>query len=244
MSIPNLKILNIEKLNFYLLEKSNYNNSEAVIFLHGIGENRSGLNYIFSEISNFLTFKYDTFQFDWMGLGENPHDFDLSTWEKQFFTILEYLKPSYKRIHIIFRAICKVVLPPNYNNGLLISIGNASSDDFQNGINDIFNYPQDNKYIYITQKSQYSKEEELFWYNLGVEPSCVGGLKIPKCLLKTLKEKLLENKSIDYIFTNEIEESFFPQSRRILIFDSDPLFRKMNDRKLIKHTILEVLQNE
>lgn len=154
---------------FYCLEElpsARYKN-EAVILLHGLGENRAGINYLFTELSEGIRRAgYAVYRFDLGGCGESLLPLSLQIWKQQIDTILT-LTRSYRVVHMAGRGISSVLLFAG--KGKKIAIGPMQHSLLAKQLPKVV-INSDN---WVSTRKEENLEEESFWYSLGVEAGCL-----------------------------------------------------------------------
>lgn len=227
---------------FYCVEENpiGYSNGKAVIFLHGLGENRSGLNYLFQELSSGLTNQgYTVYRFDLAGCGESYLNHSIKTWKKQLQSV-EVVTKKHFCTHIISRGISKVLLTDN-ECSVHIAIG-AISEDFFNLHLPLVPIADHSTWWIPIQEKNLTRSREFFWYGLGVEAGCLGGFYLPKAFVEEIKSyfPLVSSKirSIMPVNTDKV----FIDSPSCALSDCHPLFFHANDRKKLLHEIIKIIK--
>jgi hypothetical protein len=226
MTFPELEQLGHGSQAFTLLYTAK-KQKEAVLFIHGLGENRTGIHYIFTELARALCEEgYDGFQFDLVGCGESLSPLLLDNWLYQIEMILQRLS-LYQKVHIVGRGIARTLLPSPFKRGDVILFNSCPLDVFTKGIKELSAHcTWDKERIYPLPSR--SGITDRFWFELGVEPECIGGLSVPFSFFKHLEESLQRPLSREYTLLSPCEFK-------------DPLYRFQSDRKKAFHHILEVL---
>jgi len=214
--------------------------NRAVIFLHGLGENRAGLNYIFSEIAERLQSEnIATFRFDLAGCGESTLPLDLNLWYAQISAIRE-LAADYSRIAVICRGAGTYAIANLWTNGPVVAIAPSQRAPFEAILPHI---RQTFKTGDVTpQQGTLSTAEEQFWCNLGVEVASIGGLSVPLSFLEQLDGAVGRyNPDWFYIFPENTPRTL---PGCILVPDADPLFATQRDREILATVVSRILEAE
>lgn len=200
----------------YLKEIPSSPNGKSILFLHGLGESRSGINYLFKELSMGLMDRgYSVYRFDLGGCGDSPLPLSLSVWKKQLYFLLDSFSI------VIARGLSSILLPLEGKKS--ISLRPFSKEHFMRTYPLIPALTIDGKWIPDVHHSV-TEKEEMFWFNLGVEASCFGGLSLPLEMIK------------------EIE--MFPAKSGSIVLDPPdchPLFLFQKDRQLLLEKLVEIL---
>ncbi len=230
-----------DKHSFYCLEEGpiRSSNRKAVIFLHGLGENRTGLNYLFHELSLGLrSLGYAVYRFDLAGCGESSLDFSINIWRDQLEAV-KNLGQKYSQVHLISRGISRVLLSQSDKN-INIAIGSISRALFYQQIPLIRLEEHPDKWIPSEEKKM-SPETESFWSGLGVEAGCMGGFYLPKTFIEELKHCIsLPQQKVEKIFSGKMPSVLSSQEHYLP--NCHPLFFHMNDRKNLLNKIKEILE--
>lgn len=206
-------------------------NDSAVIFLHGLGENRAGLNYIFSEIGEGLRrVGYSTYRFDLGGCGESTLPLSVSIWKKQLETVLAFAQ-FYKKIHIIARGVSSVLLTEEHSHS--VAVGPITK---QQVIKQLSTLAVDEEEWIISKQ-----EDKKFWYSMGLEAGCLfwGPFHTLVKELQELDHPLPEKCRVIY---GGHFEGTFPSSAYCLS-ECHPLFLYQADRQILLNELIEVLND-
>ncbi|AST93560.1 MULTISPECIES: hypothetical protein [Sutcliffiella] len=212
-----------------------------MLFIHGLGEDRTGINYFFaSEAKKLYRMGYSTCQFNLIGLGDENGIPNLETWVNQLDLVLRFLTSSFPNILIIARGICRVLFSTSTYNGKIILLGHSNKNDYDLSY---INRYIDNDWVKVPQNDVYSTKEEKFWLNLAVETSSIGGLHLPLSLFQQLESKLTKKCYVDYLFSlgDEKKDSTLFYRNSISFPNVDPLLRKEVEREIVSQKISEVL---
>lgn len=230
----------VEEGLFYCLEEfsSHVSNGKAIVFLHGLGENRSGLNYLFHELSEKLASDgFTVYRFDLAGCGESSLPLSFQLWREQLAVVEKYLE-KYRAIHLIARGISSYLLP-KYQSGN-IAIGPIVDHYFRE------QYPQipvemDEK-VWIPQMGvPFDLERDYFWFGLGVEAGCLGGFYLTKEFLIELQQAIFP---IPKEWTVIYSGNDWPYSLPFwahLLCECHPLFIYQDDRMMLYNKLTRLL---
>jgi hypothetical protein len=229
--------------SFYCLEETPLfeSNGRAVIFLHGLGENRTGLNYLFHELSRGLTAEgFVVYRFDLGGRGESELPLSLSIWKKQLECVKTLLKERYSKIHLIARGAASLLLPSTLNP-IHIAIGPVIVDFFLKQYLSISVEECKKNWIPKADINRCSKRD-YFWTLLGVEAECLGGFYISRAFLTEMRNALNPiPKEWAVIYAGKGCPISIPSHANYLP-DCHPLFFHENDRKILLKKIIEILE--
>ncbi|RWQ71104.1 hypothetical protein [Bacillus cereus] len=241
---PEIIELSINSQNFNVI-LSPQKNPDAILFLHGLGEDRTGINYFFANAEKVQFQRgFSVCRFNWSGLGEDLGDLNLDIWKSQLKEVLKYLKGRFRKIHIIARNICRIFFDAPYKLGDLCLIGHSHPCFFENSI--LNQFCNENNLIIVSQKDSYSLVEELHWTNLSFETSSIGGLCFPSKLFSQVGIHLKKNCYCDYLFsmgTQKYDSTMF-SLKEINLPDTDLLVRKEHDRNILNNLLSEVIKVE
>lgn len=225
--------------SFYVLKESSGNMciNEALIFLHGLGENRSGINYLFKELAQGLTKNgVTTYRFDLSGCGDNDSPLSISRWRNQLEVVQE-ITASYKRVHFLGRGTGSIILP---KSPLSIALNPFSKEYFLNWVDKILLNLNEIDWTPIPNYCV-GQDEDFFWANLGIESGCLGGFHIPQKFLEELKTNLEISAEWNIFFGG----NYIPFDKSEFSYKSvglHPLFMLQQDRELLLRELIKLLQ--
>lgn len=200
----------IKQNSFYYLKQTPASppNGKSILFLHGLGENRCGINYLFRDLSSALASKgYTVYRFDLGGCGDSVLPLSLSIWQEQLDTFLDSVSI------VIARGLSSILLPLEGKKS--IQLRPFSKEHFTRQYPLISANLQNGSWIPDANHSMNEREEN-FWFQLGVETDCLGGLFLPIKLIEEIK-------------------SFSIKPGHLIIDppDSHPLFLFQKDKQLL-----------
>ncbi len=225
---------------FYCLEElpSHLPNGKAIVFLHGLGENRSGLNYLFHEMSErFTSDGFAVYRFDLAGCGESSLPLLFQVWREQLAVVVNYLE-KYQAVHLIARGVSSYLLP-KYQTGN-IAIGPIVAHYFCE------QYPQipveQHEKVWIPQTdASCNLERDYFWFGLGVEAGCLGGFYLTKEFLIELEQAIFPiPKEWSVIYSGKHWPHSLP-SWAHLLSECHPLFVYQDDRAVLYNKLTGLL---
>lgn len=234
--------LRVEEGPFYCLEELPFHssNGKAIIFLHGIGENRSGMNYLFHEMSEKLTSEgFAVYRFDLAGCGESSLKLSFQLWQKQLTAVIEYLE-KYQAIHLIARGLSTFLLPKSQSGH--IAIGPIADHYFHE------QYPQipieQNDVLWIPQIEDLpNREKEYFWFGLGAEAGCLGGFVLTKEFLKEIERAIFPIPQEWTVIYSGKEWPYALPTWAHILPGCHPLFFYQQDRTLLCNKLIRLLND-
>ncbi len=215
---------------FYVIAEEEEKNLEAIVFIHGLGENRSGLNYVFAELGHKL-FKenFNTYRFDLSGCGDNPHPLDIDIWKSQLNGLLSYLN-CYEKIHIVGRGIGRIIIPLDYKKGRVLLLNKCTFDAHSSGLTHIGEFFEFESHI--EPANVLTDIEKDFWLNLSIEPECIGGISISMSFMEDVKQRLSAPINCSWKY---FDDYFSPK---------DLLYRYKTERDHLFKFFMEVLNED
>lgn len=229
--------------SFYCLEEKSIGlpNGRAIVFLHGLGENRAGLNYLFHELSLGLRREgYAVYRFDLAGCGESKLGLSIHTWKTQVDALL-YLLGSYDKIHFISRGVSSLLIPQNYSTSVNVAIGPLMSTLFLQQYTKIPIEHRNDLWVPLPEIPPI--EREYFWYSLGVEAGCLGGFYLPNKFLEELNQFTgYSNKGCKTIISGKDWPVALPTDADYLP-DCHPLFFFQKDRRILLNKLIRTLSH-
>ncbi|MCH9632625.1 MAG: hypothetical protein S4CHLAM6_09630 [Chlamydiae bacterium] len=226
-------------LSFYIFEKqplvklSNF----CVVFLPGLGEARSGLNYLFSSLSHkFANKGCLTIQVDLAGCGESTLPLERKMWIAQLEAIKQHLnKKEIFNVHFVTKGLSSILNEHN-QNGLNFSICPFDPDLFKSWLPkiNVVSHPT----LWLPQNPEcLCLEEEIFWYRLGIEAGCVGGLSISKDFLSEISNfNFVPSKETISIFS-KCDPFHYQSEQSIILENSHPFFLLDSDKDALFNEI-------
>lgn len=212
---------------------------EAVVLLHGLGESRSGLNYIFHDLSRkCIDLGFHTFRFDLGGCGESTLPLSLDVWEIQIQKLIPFLK-RYKKVHWIARGISLACIPLHNQRGKTLALSPPLPGVLRELLPDVPWVRKDDKF-WVPATENLNDRAMAFWHLLGVEAECLGGFTISPEFLESLLSRSWENTpGLKAFFGNsgvKIPDSSFHE----LWKDCHPMFRYEKDRHKLKEKLTQL----
>lgn len=242
-SLIELKAGLSDPCSFYCLEEQPIGspNGKAIIFLHGLGENRTGLNYLFHELSLGLrTEGYAVYRFDLAGCGESSLHPSIKIWKDQLESIKNFTR-KYTHVHMISRGVSSILLPLK-DHSVNIAIGPISETLFNKQLPLI--PVEEHLHLWIPAAEQkMTSETESFWSGLGVEAGCLGGFYLPKTFIEELKLCIFPTPSEVKVILPGRTSHIPLSSQTYHLPDCHPLFFPMKDRRILLNKIKEILNN-
>lgn len=201
--------------------------NRAVMFLHGLGENRSGLNYIFRELAEYVqALGWATYRFDLAGCGESTFPLDLRIWEAQVHAVRQ-VASHHSRIAIVCRGAGCCAVPEDWPHGPVIALAPAQSVLYEEGLASIREGAPDG--WTRPQQGLLTEAEHRFWTNLGVEAGCIGGLVVPLAFLEQVGAAFRQpRRGWNQVFPEALAD-LAPASSKVLL-KAAPLFAFARDR--------------
>lgn len=231
-SVMNTPRLLLSNDGFYVLEeRCDREAREAVLLLHGLGENRSGINYMFVEMSKAIRQKgFDVYRLDLAGLGESLLPLDVARWVEQVKWIIGQRRKRYENLHIVARSSGILAAPfDDEAVGTVIAI--------QPPRYHVFSYWMEQEMSEARNDSEAKIGREEFWLNLGVEPGLADGRFFSKGFFRQLSESIA---NIPYSRTVCITNGYtVPTDRLYLLTGADPLYRYQHERAALIRIILK-----
>lgn len=189
LQAPKLHRCDIPEGSFFLLEEGSLQR-EAVVFLHGLGENRTGVNYLFRDLSRALQNSFTVYRFDLAGCGDSALPLSLSLWEKQLDSLQKSHLAKHRKVHWISRGISACLLP---DEGIAIAPPIAAF--ILETLPKIPLEPGQKNWTPLGGPRILSPTEEAFWHLLGVEAGCLGGFSADRSFIQTLSAQTLSTRS-------------------------------------------------
>ncbi|MEX2256235.1 MAG: dTMP kinase [Acidimicrobiia bacterium] len=147
----------------------------AVLFLSGLGEDRSGHNYLFSELSRTVVEAgYEALRFDFGGQGDSLLPLDLDIWREQFDRVLALVTNPYGPVHVVLRGAARAAVADRYDRGYVVALRPAEPGDF--GASSQRVRSRSLCGLLKLRPDDVDREEAEFWTALGVEVRAIGGL--------------------------------------------------------------------
>lgn len=242
---PTIVPLSIESTAFNILLYKNHRSKDILLFLHGVGEDRTGINYFFANqtVAQFQN-GFSICRFNFIGLGDELGIPNLITWKQQLEEIIRYLRTSFASIHIIARNSARIFLDEPNCFGRVYLLGHSHPDHYD--LSYLDQYKTNDGWINVNQKEVYSEEEELHWQTLAVETSSIGGMYLPYRLFQQIHEQLKQPSYCDVLFSmgaKQVDETMIC-SREINIPSIDNLLRQKKEREIIGERLSEVIKYE
>jgi len=237
LQVPKLHLLRLRNKPFYLLQEGEEKES-AIVFCHGLGENRTGINYLFRDLSRGLQTSHSVYRFDLAGCGDSTLPLDLSLWEEQLAQIQRELSIKHKTIHLVARGLSSFLLPQEG-----IAINPPIADFVLEQIDQIPLEFHSTAWAPLGNRS-IDEKEEVFWYLLGVEAGCLGGFRLNPTSLKQLNQKTLSTSSCKTLYCGQILNTLgkgHNLSPHILLKEAHPFFLFQKDRLTLCIQIKELL---
>lgn len=211
----------------------------AVIFLHGLGENRSGLNYLLSELAAASYARgWATFRFDLAGCGDSTLPLDLVLWVAQLAAVQQYTA-HYPKIAIVGRGAGCCVMPTSWARGPLVALAPSQAAPHAAGLEAIRQTIVDGQAI--PKQGQITPVEARFWTNLGVEVGCIGGLTVPLAFLEAIQATLHQPRPAWVQVFPACAGDIAPPGSQLLP-DADPLFALARDRAAVARLLEQTLE--
>lgn len=204
--------------------------SLGIIFLHGLGENRTGLNYIFSQISRKLADAgCKTIRFDLAGLGESMLPLSISIWKEQYKEVYTLLRNECKEIWTICRGTGCLAIPEG-EYGKIFALNPCSPEIFNQTKKNILSKEIDG---IIEPNTKSAVEYYKFWNNLGVETESIGGLRISADFFESIDHYVNSLQSNYYYICTNSEIGIYDSSTQLTVLGEDSLFRMENERNML-----------
>lgn len=230
----------LEEGLFYCLEEfsSHASNGRAIVFLHGLGENRSGLNYLFHELSEQLTSDgFAVYRFDLAGCGESSLPLSFQLWRKQLTAVEKYLE-KFQAIHLVARGVSSYLLPKDQMGH--IAIGPIVSHFFCEYYPQIPIEQHDKWWIPQINESS-SPERDCFWFGLGIEAGCLGGFYLTRKFLIELQQAIFPIPNEWTIIYSGNNWPYSLPSWAHLLSECHPLFVYQDDRVILYNQLTRLL---
>lgn len=150
-----------------------------VIFVHGLGECRSGTNYLLRELSDeLIDHGWVTVRFDLGGLGDSELPLDYDVWRKQLAAVCG-LVPDNEVLHLLGRGSGCCLLDEVAASGTKIALRPPLPRDLE-AIERL--RPDEDGWL----RPLGGESQSGLWEGLGVEIPLIGGLEVPLSLLQRL----------------------------------------------------------
>lgn len=189
LQAPKLHRCALTEGSFFLLEEGNLQ-KEAIVFLHGLGENRTGVNYLFRDLSRALQEFFTVYRFDLAGCGDSTLPLSMALWEKQLETLRKTHLARHRKTHWISRGLSACLLPEE---------GIAIAPPIPAFILEILPMiplePGEKNWTPLGGQRTLSPSEEAFWHLLGVEAGCLGGFSTDRRFIENFSERSLSTRS-------------------------------------------------
>lgn len=237
LQAPKLDRCEIPEGSFSLLEEG-ICREESVVFLHGLGENRTGVNYLFRDLSRALQNSYTVYRFDLAGCGDSTLPLSMSLWEKQIETLQKKHLGKYRKTHWISRGLSACLLPEDG-----IAIAPPIPGFILETLPKIPLEPGQKNWTPLGGSRTLSPSEEAFWHLLGVEAGCLGGFSADRRFIETLSERTLSTRSRRILYSKNGWPFSLPIEAKP-INATHSLFLFEQDRKILSKTLYEMLNGK
>jgi hypothetical protein len=224
---------------FYCLEETvPVADSPGVLLLPGVGENRSGHNYIFVELSRSLARDgFTCFRLDLAGLGDSLLPLDIAIWRRQF-TLVTQLAAGHRPLHVVARGAAALAVPSDFVAGTVVLLRPPSIADFE-GAETLASTSQCG--LIKPRQGGLSAMEERLLTALGVETRVVGGLVLTNSFLEEAAQitARLPAHWIRLFASEDRDET--PLGTHLSDVHT-PLFLRASDREAVLRAVSDLLQ--
>ncbi|MDG4788039.1 hypothetical protein O7626_19190 [Micromonospora sp. WMMD1102] len=204
--------------------------SAVVVLLHGLGENRTGNNYLFRDLADgCLRAGFAAVRFDLPGCGESRQEMDIRAWDLRIAEVtaaIDRWSPG-TTVHWVARGLSGGLLPDRPGDRLRVVLSPPSSAELLSRL------PADA--TTLRPRIPLPADEVALWTALGAEPNLVGGLRVPVDLVRALAERLTPARYDLAVLPAEdpVAGPAVPLSTAgpsVRMATADPLFRFESDR--------------
>lgn len=214
--------------------------NEAVVFFHAVGENKSGLNYLFQEMAEEAhKAGFDSYRFDLSGSGESLGALSLLAWINQLQALSPHLS-AYHKVHAVARGTGSILLSHYPFNGEMIAVGPPIKRIFEENLANLRFDKLSDTLVTPLQQGQ-SIEEENFWYNLGAEAGCIGGLMLPLAFLDQVHQSLDPIPSHWHTYYSDRVAAALELTNAVIVKGAHPLFWFASDRAFLKNELIRII---
>jgi hypothetical protein len=156
----------------------------AVVFAHGLGECRSGTNYLLRELGDELVAAdLATIRFDLAGLGDSALPLDLGLWREQLAAACDLAAALVEGpLHLLGRGSGCCVLRGVDVDGTVVALRPPLARDLEVSMS--LEPEADGR---LRPSATDEPDEVRLWESLGVEVPLIGGLEVPHALLGALE---------------------------------------------------------
>jgi hypothetical protein len=157
----------------------------VALFLHAIGENRTGNNYLLAELAHACAAAgVASVRFDLPGCGENRGRLTAAAWDARVAVVSGAVDTRYAQlpVHWIARGLSAAFLPVAGGSGLRIALNPpdpAALDDALAGVQST-----------LAPCQPVTAPEASMWRAIGAEPNLIGGLRVPTATLRDMCRRL------------------------------------------------------
>ncbi len=149
---------------------------DGVFLLHGLGEDRSGHNYLWSQMARRLVSDGSTvYRCDLAGMGDSLLPLDLDLWARQL-DALGGLGQDHDRIHVVARGAARCIVPDNWRRGTVVALRPCGPRDVDTGLGSALGRAVCGQVRPVP--GDVGPEESRFWTALGTEVRAIGGASV------------------------------------------------------------------
>jgi hypothetical protein len=156
----------------------------AVVFAHGLGECRSGTNYLLRELGDErVAASLATIRFDLAALGDSVLPLEPGLWREQLAAACD-LAAAYVDgpLHLLGRGSGCCALRDLDVDGMVVALRPPLAHDLAVGVS--LEPDADGR---LRPAATDEPDEVRFWESLGVEVPLIGGLEVPHALIAALE---------------------------------------------------------
>src|SRR5688500_3467071 len=106
----------------------------CVVLTHGLGENRTGNNYLFSTIAiRMAEHGLAAVTYDLSGFGDSLGPPDVDHWSRQAETARQHLAEAFpgRPLHWVARGAAAALLPAHWSQGARVAISPPTADELR-----------------------------------------------------------------------------------------------------------------
>jgi len=214
---------------------------DGVIILHGLGEDRIGHNYIWSQMARHLASAgFTVYRCDLAGLGDSFLPLDPDLWAVQLDAVRRLVEDQ-GRVHVVLRGASRCIVPDDWRRGTVVALRPCGPQDIGPG----FARAQERAVCGQIRpvQGEVTGEESRFWTSLGVEVRAIGGMSVSGFALSRIAAGATPCPSPWTVVAAASDSDRVPAGAT-LIDSSSSLFLCETDRRRLERIVTQALLKE
>lgn len=226
---------------FYCIEEEPvWDSGHTVIFVPGLGENRSGHNYLYTQLGRCLAVRgFRSYRFDLAGQGDSLLPLDPELWRSQVDQVRGLARTRGASVHIVARGVGVLALPVRHDDGHVFLIRPPYQSDCTAGnslaatsVCGQVKPPQDGL----------TADEKRLLTAFGAEVRCIGGLTFTRSFLEDAVTRVGRYPAEWTSIFAAVETNSAPVGATVLPNTRTPLFLLASDRAALGQLLTSELR--